>query len=129
MNEAATAQPLTQARNDTLWCMHTWPGIVEPIMDGLGPEFNLGLGDFESLAACFRAQTSPTRIKPVANREPEMPSTRNGGPRRRYGFNTVLVEGGGEPDQLSEHLAAGAELMRVISTFWRGLRTDIYSAS
>jgi hypothetical protein len=109
---------------DTLWCLHTWPGIVEPIMDGLGPEFDRGLGDFESLAACFRQHTSPHRIKPLRHRDqPGLPVTWNGGPRRRYGITTVLVEGGGDPPVLDEHLAAGAELMRVIAAFWPGLRT------
>lgn len=109
---------------DTLWCMHTWPGIVEPIMDGLGPEFGRQVGNFEALAASFREHTSPSRLKPLRNREtPGLPVTWNGGPRRRYGITTALIEGGGNPPQLDEHPAAGAELMHVIASFWHGLRT------
>ncbi len=108
---------------DTLWCMHTWPGIVEPIMDGLGPEFGRQVGDFEALAAAFREHGSPERIKPLRNREqPGMPTTWNGGPRRRYGITTALIEGGGDPAVLDEHRLAGAELMRIIAAFWRGTR-------
>ncbi len=110
---------------DTLWCMHTWPGIVEPVMDGLGPEFGHQLGDFEALAASFVAHASPSRVKQLSNREiPGMPVSWNGGPRRRYGITTALIEGGGEPPLLDEHLATGAELMRVIASFWKGLRSD-----
>ena len=109
---------------DTLWCMHTWPGIVEPFMDGLGLEFGQQLGDFKALADCFRKLTSPERVKPLRNREtPGMPVTWNGGPRRKYGITTALIEGGGEPPLMNEHLAAGVELMRVIATFWKGFRT------
>jgi hypothetical protein len=104
--------------------MHTWPGITEPVMDGLGPEFVRQLGDFEALATCFRKHTSPTRLKPLRNREePGLPTTWNGGPRRRHGITTALIEGGGDPPDIDEHLAAGAELMRVIAAFWRGRRT------
>ena len=109
---------------DTLWCMHTWPGIMEPVMDGLGPEFAGQRGDFGTLASCFRKHTRPERIKPLQNREsPGLPTTWNGGSRLRYGITTALIEGGGDPAVFDEHLAAGAELMRTIADFWSGLRT------
>lgn len=114
---------LEVVRPDTLWCLHTWPGEVEPIFDGLGPEFGRGTGDFEALEACFRRWTTAGRVKAPRNREePGMPTTWNGGVRRRLGLTTVLVEGGGDPPVLAEHRQGGAELMRVIAEFWRGER-------
>lgn len=109
------------ARAKTLWCMHTWPGLVEPIFDGLGPEFmantDEALRPFGDLLA--RLDTHGRIKRPVLRSEPGNASTWNSGAFRRYGITSVLVEGGGDLLPLQDHLAIGGDLGRAITTFWK----------
>lgn len=103
----------------TLWCMHTWPGLTHPILDGEGPEFNTRVGSVADLTACFAAHGEDL-IKPLQVRgEPGGATTWNGGPRRRLGITTFLIEGGGEPATLQPHLEAGRRLLNILDEFWK----------
>lgn len=102
----------------TLWCMHTWPGITETILDGTGPEFNQQCGSVEELQALF-AEHGEDLLKALRVREePGGPQTWNGGPRRRMGITTFLVEGGGAPALPEPHQEAGKALLKILDAFW-----------
>lgn len=103
----------------TLWCMHTWPGLTESILDGAGPEFSGDCGSIEDLHALF-LQHGEGLLKPLSVREePGGAETWNGGPRRRLGITTFLIEGGGEPAVPEPHEEAGWALLKILGAFWR----------
>lgn len=120
IREAHLFQSLLEAeRPDTLWCMHTWPGLTEPILDGAGPEFGGRAGTEADLARCF-AEQGGQMLKPLQIRkEPGGESTWNGGPPRRFGITTFLIEGGGEPAEPTPHTQAGETLAKILADFWR----------
>lgn len=104
---------------DTLWCMHTWPGAVEPLMDGLGPEFGVEGERFAAFRDTLKRADRAGRIKPAATRpELGMAASWNGGAHRRHGITSVLVEGGGDAWNVEEHIETGQDLMSAIGAFW-----------
>ena len=99
---------LETAPPHVLWCMHTWPGPTEPIIDGTHPAF-----DAQRFAQTLARLAPPDTMKPVRFRpEPGMTTGWNGGPRVKYQIGTLLVEGGGDPADLDAHLHAGRLLMQ-----------------
>ncbi|MCC5806644.1 MAG: hypothetical protein JJU00_09990 [Opitutales bacterium] len=111
-----------QAADDpyhTLWCLHTWPGRVEPLMDGLGPEFGPDGADFGTFRDLLADADTSGRIEPVGIRaEPGMETSWNGGAYRRFGMTSALVEGGGDAWPVADHLQSGRDLMAAITRFW-----------
>jgi hypothetical protein len=109
---------LEQAPPHTLWCMHTWPGMTEPVLDGCGPEFNRTCGTVQDLQELF-VRHGDGLLKPLRVREePGGAETWNGGPRRRLGITTFLIEGGGEPAEPEPHEQTGLALLRILGDFW-----------
>lgn len=119
-HEAYLLQHLMESEMpDTLWCMHTWPGITEPVLDGAGNEFGGRVGTADELACLFDAHGAGL-MKPLRRREePGDPTTWNGGAHRRLGITTFLIEGGGEPAEPLPHEQAGEALLQILAGFWK----------
>ncbi|MCC5847399.1 MAG: hypothetical protein JJU29_04820 [Verrucomicrobia bacterium] len=102
----------------TLWNMHTWPGLTEPVLDNAGPELGHATGTVEELIALF-ARIGESHLKPLRKREkPGASTTWNGGAGQRLGMTSFLIEGGGEPAQPHPHLEAGKRLAQILAMFW-----------
>lgn len=107
----------------TAWSMHTWPGIVEPIVI-CGQEYAGELGPPEEFEAIMRRHDGRGLIKPLQFRtQPRKPGLRSwgSGPFEQFGITTVLCEGGSHAN-LEENLTAGATLARSLSEYYAGLR-------
>lgn len=109
----------------TYWAMHTWTGIVEPIIRGAGPEFGTHLGPWEKLRDTIKALDTnglikPLKLKPVAGEE----LLWSAAPHRQFGITTVLVEGASMHYQKEQNLEAGRVLVQGITQFYSGLRAD-----
>lgn len=114
----ASSEPVTD-----LWSMHTWGGIVEPILHP-GPEFNA-----ERLWTAFRdvLERNDTHglIKPLAAKEsgPEDdPTYWTHGPHRQFGITAVLCEGAGEIFTQEENIESGAVIMQSLADFYAGTK-------
>lgn len=112
----------------TVWNMHTWGGIVEPILYP-GPEFGSILGDWTVFRELMMKQDDHGYIKPLktfAEQKASNPiglvSGWNGGPRKQFGITGVLCEGGGGLDTKEANMESGKTIMRSIAEFYAGLR-------
>lgn len=112
----------------TIWNMHTWGGIVEPILY-LGPEFDSPLGDLTVFRDIMIKNDVHGYIKPLKSsmdRKDKNPiglkSGWNGGPRHQFGITGVLCEGGGGLDTKEANKESGKTIIGSISEFYSGLR-------
>ncbi|MEJ7617678.1 MAG: hypothetical protein WKF30_12110 [Pyrinomonadaceae bacterium] len=112
----ASEAPLT-----TVWSMHTWPGIVEPI--GVpGPEVGVRVGQLAELREAIRRHDHRQLIKPLALRKesPAGDTTWSDGPHAQFGITAFLCEGGGDIYTKDDNLYTGTVLMKSIADYYRG---------
>ena len=108
-----------------LWSMHTWQGIVEPLLRP-GPEMDdARVGDWTRLRDILSGNDPRRLIKPLA--ASDRPSrlgavSWTGGPYERFGISVVLCEGAGGIYTKEENLDSGAVLMKSIAQYYTGLR-------
>ncbi|MEX2641377.1 MAG: M14 family zinc carboxypeptidase [Balneolales bacterium] len=118
----ASDTPLT-----TFWDMHVWGRRVEPMMHP-GPEFGNGdgqLGDWTELRRMMEGYDDHDLIKPLETRSYDGGTTVwDRGVHHQFGITSSLVEGGGYLDTQEENMQAGSILIRSISEFYRGTRTN-----
>lgn len=112
----ATETPVT-----TLWGMHTWGGIVEPLVyftedDRLGP--------FSEWKEILQSLDPDTLIKPLALREATAygGSTWEYGPHEQFGITGVLCEGGGAIYTKEENKESGRILMKSLALYYKGTK-------
>lgn len=104
----------------SFWCMHTWPGIVEIILDGQGREIAASPNGWLDLKDAFARNSNPDRLKPLRKRDHQgIANGWNAGAKCQFGITTFLVEGGGDPPQLLPHKDAGIDIMRAINSYWK----------
>ena len=109
----------------TTWPMHTWSGLVDPILTP-GPEFGTRLGAWEQFRDVL-AQCDPNGlVKPLRNRcNEDIPlakaTTWSAGPHRQFGITGVLCEGASHFDR-QRNKASGVVLARALGAFYDGLR-------
>jgi len=107
-----------------LWSMHTWGGIVEPILLP-GPEMGTQLPPWTELRETIERNDPDNLIKPLAVAEkPGNPSHWNNGPHVQFGISTVLCEGAGSIITKEENMASGKILMKSLAQYYRGTRAD-----
>jgi hypothetical protein len=113
----ASAAPVTDA-----WAMHTWGGIVEPILMP-GPEIGATLGPWEKLRAVMQANDPKGLVKPLKVSNDSTGTTHwNVGPHKQFGITTVLCEGAGNWTSKQKDLDAGVVLIRSIAEYYKGTR-------
>ena len=112
----------SEAPLTTSWEMHTWQGLMDPIIRGQGPEMGKEVGPWEDLKKLLAKYDTQKLSKPLtAVAEPHPEGHWDCGPFRQFGITNVLVEGGSDAD-MQQNLDAGEALMRAIVEYYRGLR-------
>jgi hypothetical protein len=105
----------------SVWSLHTWQGIVEPILQP-GPEIGRDVAQWEHLKELIQRYDTRGLIKLLKTR-PSSPDTYwTGGPHKQFGVTAVLCEGGGSLTTKEENVYTGEALMRSIVAYYRGLR-------
>jgi len=105
-----------------LWSMHTWQGVVEPIVHP-GPEIGTSLGSWTEMREIFDRNNPQNLIKPLALEKRVTERTHWAtGAHQQFGITTVLCEGGGSLLTKEENLASGRSIIRAIAEYYHGLR-------
>lgn len=113
----ASAAPVT-----TLWSMHTWGGIVEPILIP-GPEMGTSLGPWTELRDAIARHDPKKLIKPLKAQERRGNTTYwTDGPHKQFGITAVLCEGAGAIYTKEANLASGAVLIHALADYYKGTR-------
>lgn len=111
----------SEAPPTTVWSMHTWGGIVEPILQP-GPEFGGILGPWEGLRDAILRNDPGGLVKPLKTGRGDEGTHWTTGPHLQFGVSAVLCEGAGAICTQQENLASGVALIRGVAEFYRGTR-------
>lgn len=101
-----------------IWSMHTWQGIVEPILEP-GPEMGTLVEGWETLRDIIIANDEDNLIKPLKTREQSGENTWTGGPHRQFGISAFLCEGAGSLYTKEENIQSGIVLMKSLAQYYR----------
>lgn len=113
----ASESPVTD-----LWSMHTWAGIVEPIVLP-GPEMGTRLPSWTRLKEIIKQNDPDRLVKPLAiEEEPGNASHWNNGPHVQFGITTVLCEGAGDIITKEDNMASGVVLMKSLAQYYTGTK-------
>ncbi|HLR33601.1 MAG TPA: M14 family zinc carboxypeptidase, partial [Fodinibius sp.] len=108
----------------TIWAMHTWQGIVEPIIQ-IGPEMDSIIGPWSNFRDIIRENDPDTLIKPLSVLE-NAPSysfqSWTGGPHEQFGITTILCEGAGAFYTKKENRLSGEILIKSIAEYYEGTK-------
>ncbi len=105
-----------------LWSMHTWGGIVEPIVIP-GPEMGSAVGPWTDLRDLIESKDSENLVKPLAESTAQRtPSHWTCGPHLQFGITAVLCEGGGAIYTKEEHIKSGVALIRGVIEYYKGVK-------
>ncbi len=105
-----------------LWSMHTWGGVVEPIML-VGPEMGTTLPAWTGLKEMIRQNDPDRLVKPLAIREkPDNTTHWNNGPHVQFGITTVLCEGAGSITTKEKNMASGVVLMKSLAQYYKDIK-------
>ena len=103
-----------------LWSMHTWGGVVEPIMLP-GPEMGTVLPTWTQLRDIMEQNDPERLVKPLAvEKKPGNTSHWNNGPHVQFGITTVLCEGAGSIITKQDNMASGIVLMKSLAQYYTG---------
>jgi hypothetical protein len=116
---------VSEAPVTDLWSMHTWGGIVEPIMHP-GPEMGTVLPSWTKLKNTIKQNDPDQLVKPLAVREePDNTTQWNSGPHVQFGITTVLCEGAGNIITKKDNMASGAVLMKSLARYYQGTKEAV----
>jgi hypothetical protein len=105
-----------------LWSMHTWGGIVEPIMLP-GPEMGSILSPWTGLKDIMDQNDPERLVKPLAIRQKPGNATHwNNGPHVQFGVTTVLCEGAGSIITKQENMDSGVVLIKSLAQYYEGTK-------
>ncbi len=104
------------------WAMHTWGGIVEPILMP-GPEMGTTLGPWEEFKTIMQKNDPQGLVKPLKVSKDRSGATHwNVGPHVQFGISTVLCEGAGTWTSKQRDLDSGVVLIKSIAEYYKGTR-------
>ncbi|HUT34862.1 MAG TPA: M14 family zinc carboxypeptidase [Planctomycetota bacterium] len=113
----ASAAPVSD-----LWSMHTWGGIVEPVLLA-GPEMGARLGPWTGLRDAVERHDPKNLVKPLKLDTKPSPTTYwTEGPHKQFGITTVLCEGGGAIYTRDRNKESGVVLIQGIAEYYKGTR-------
>ena len=104
----------------TIWAMHTWGGIVEPLLK-TGPEMGTQLGPWEEFKEIMETLDEDGLVKPLAVREGQPrygPVSWSDGPHEQFGITAILCEGAGAFYTKEENLDSGVVLIKSIAEYY-----------
>lgn len=105
-----------------LWGMHTWSGIVEPLLTP-GPEMGRQVGEWTELRDIIARHDTHNLIKPLDVRESSDNTVYwTAGPHQQFGISVVLCEGAGAIYTQEDNVETGAVLMKGIAEYYGGTR-------
>ena len=114
----ASAAPVTD-----LWSMHTWGGVVEPILLP-GPEMTDDR-PWTLLRGIMDRNDPEDLVLPLAAKEStdkdDMTQWTNG-PHKQFGISTVLCEGAGNIYTKEENMASGVVIMKSLAEYYGGTK-------
>ena len=114
----ASEEPVT-----TVWSMHTWGGVVDPIITP-GPEFGTLVGTWTDFADTVKRNDTRKLVKPV-KMWPNKGHTVywSDGPNKQFGITAVLCEGAGAIYTKKDNTDSGRVLMKSIAQFYKGTKS------
>ena len=104
-----------------IWSMHTWAGIVEPLLLA-GPEMGTSLGPWTDLRDAIERHDPKNLVKALKIRKEGGPTTWYGGPHQQFGISAILCEGAGDLYTKQENLDSGVVLMQGIAEYYKGTK-------
>jgi hypothetical protein len=116
--EALMASP---APVTDVWSMHTWGGLVDPILTP-GPEIGTALGPKEQFREILAKHDRHHLVKPLSFRPDQGATTWSAGPGRQFKISAVLCEGAGAIFTKQENLDSGEAIIAAIAEYYHGLR-------
>lgn len=109
----------------TIWAIHTWGGIVEPILVP-GPEIGSKLGPWTAFRDVMLKNDPYGLIEPLKVREnpPSYgPTSWSDGPHTQFGITAILCEGGAVLQTKRLNMDSGVALIRSIAEYYSGTKT------
>ncbi len=104
----------------TIWAMHTWQGIVEPLLRP-GPEIGSTLGPWTEFRDIIKKNDPDSLVKPLAVRE-GMPGygavSWTEGPHEQFGITAILCEGAGAFYTKEINVVSGEVLIKSIAEYY-----------
>lgn len=114
----------SEAPVTTIWAMHTWGGIVEPILEP-GPEIGTELGPWTEWKEVMQKADGYGLIEPLTVRL-EPPSygaiSWSAGPHAQFGITGILCEGGAVLQTKALNMDSGVALIKSIAEYYQGTR-------
>ena len=104
-----------------LWSMHTWGGIVEPIMYP-GPEVETATGPWRDLRDAIEKYDISDLVKPITVGDVGDSTHWNNGPHIQFGITTFLCEGGGALYTQAENIESGKVIIQGIADYYMGTK-------
>lgn len=114
----------SEAPVTTIWAMHTWQGLVEPLLRR-GPEFGERVGPWTELRDRLLEADTDSLIKPLALREGESSYGNvswSDGPNHQFGMTAILCEGGSHLYTKEENKSSGRAIIEALTSFYSGTR-------
>lgn len=108
----------------TIWAIHTWPGLVEPVIVP-GPEFGSTLGAWTAFRDVMQKNDPDGLIEVLRTRgetPPYGPVSWSDGPHAQFGITAFLCEGGAVLQTKRLNMDSGVALIRSIAEFYRGTK-------
>ncbi|MEX2402785.1 MAG: M14 family zinc carboxypeptidase [Balneolales bacterium] len=104
----------------SIWAMHTWQGIVEPLLR-TGPEMGSTLGPWTEFRDAITQNDPDTLIKTLVARgelEGYGAVSWSDGPHEQFGITAILCEGGGSFYTKEENITSGEILIKSIADYY-----------
>jgi len=112
----------------TIWSMHTWGGVVDPIITP-GPEMGTLVGPWTELRDLIDRNDPNDLVKPMQTWPNKGNHTHwTDGPNAQFAITAILCEGAGIIDTKKDNLASGAVLMKSIAQHWKGTKSAARSS-
>lgn len=106
----------------TIWSMHTWQGLIEPLIDP-AEATETRYGSWEILRDAIEAADPRELIKPLRERPSKFATSWTGGPREQFGVSCILCEGVGLNNTKTDCLDAGRALVQGLAHY-RGYNAE-----
>ncbi len=107
----------------TVWSMHTWQGLIEPLIDP-AESTETRYGSWEILRDAIVAADTRELIKPLRVRPSKFPTSWTGGPREQFGVSAILCEGVGLNNKQADCLDAGRAIMQGLAHYCSASRSQ-----
>jgi hypothetical protein len=113
----ASKEPVTD-----VWSMHTWGGVVDPILH-CGREMANQVGPWTEFRDLLEKNDPKDLVRPLRAQEPGNPTYWSAGPYLQFGVTSVLCEGAGGIFTKEDNIESGRVLMKSICEYYHDNKT------